>query len=442
MNINTRSGPLNQEKVSSKACYMLFFSALVISMGIQFVLAFANHGDADVLTFNYVWATTPIQSIFHIYDIPSLDYPPLFPVALRLLRPLLLSFPETLPRFLLMKCIPIAGTGLLGFILVKFSKRHNADNLLLVAFICFFTLLNPAIIFNASIWGQVDVLLILLLVVSFTSLFEGKPYLACLYFAVGCLTKLQFCYFAIPFVIVLFLLFPLAKALKALLACLVIGVTAWLPFILASENIMLPFDVYLGGSGKYQYLNLQALNLYGIWTIFGADSSAKILGLMNGNSINLLVLLIATLLFSFLAFKSKKEPQRIFLALGALINVIFIFSTQQHERYQIPIIGFLILAMIYSERNSDFWMLQFYTVITYINQVFAYYGGYFSEVSPRWFENIFHICAGVNLLVSVFFIIYAFHPDLLKPLGSIAKVSVSNGTGNLPTETLRPESEL
>lgn len=46
---------------------MILIFSLVFSGLFQVVLAFSNQGVADVMTFNYVWATTPIDNIFHLY---------------------------------------------------------------------------------------------------------------------------------------------------------------------------------------------------------------------------------------------------------------------------------------------------------------------------------------------------------------------------------------
>lgn len=93
---------------------MILIFSLVFSGLFQVVLAFSNQGVADVMTFNYVWATTPIDNIFHLYSIPSLDYPPLVPVLFRLITPVLQYFSASASTFLLMKLFPIAFNLILG----------------------------------------------------------------------------------------------------------------------------------------------------------------------------------------------------------------------------------------------------------------------------------------------------------------------------------------
>lgn len=47
---------------------MILIFSLVFSGLFQVVLAFSNQGVADVMTFNYVWATTPID--IYIQSLP------------------------------------------------------------------------------------------------------------------------------------------------------------------------------------------------------------------------------------------------------------------------------------------------------------------------------------------------------------------------------------
>lgn len=401
----------------------LLVVALLFSLIFQFVIAFANHGEEDVLTFNYVWATDHIQNIFHIYDISSLDYPPLFPVLLRLFNPLLLAFPQTLPVFLIMKFIPITGLALLGVAVARASRKYNSSNIFYFeALVLFSTVFNPVLIFNAAVWGQIDSLLVLLLFLTFFNLLDDHPYLAAIFFAIGCLTKLQFCYFAVPFVAALFIYYKWKIGTRALLTGMTVGVAGWLPFIIGSSDVMLPLKIYLGGSGKYQFMNLQAFNLYGSWTIFGVDSSKASLGFFNGNVINMLVLLISSLCVSIALVLIRKNNRLVSLSLAAYLTLIFIFSMQQHERYQIPVIAFLLLAVLVEFHEQDSIFLIGFSLMTFVNEVFAYYGGYFTEVSPKWFNILFQGFSILNVMLSIAFCVYvvreisisAFNPKSIQ----------------------------
>lgn len=135
---------------------MILIFSLVFSGLFQVVLAFSNQGVADVMTFNYVWATTPIDNIFHLYSIPSLDYPPLVPVLFRLITPVLQYFSASASTFLLMKLFPIAFNLILGIavyvIVDKKQPLSDMDKALAVVVATF----SPTLLFNAAIWGQFD----------------------------------------------------------------------------------------------------------------------------------------------------------------------------------------------------------------------------------------------------------------------------------------------
>ena len=119
---------------------------------------------------------------------------------------------------------------------------------------------SPTLLFNAAIWGQFDGLLVLLLFLCFYSVSTKRIYWASAFYAIGCLTKLQFCYFIFPFAAIVILFYPLRKIVIATLEGLAIGLLGWLPFMVVSGP-SLPLRIYLGGSGKYPFLNLSALIL-------------------------------------------------------------------------------------------------------------------------------------------------------------------------------------
>ena len=129
---------------------MILIFSLVFSGLFQVVLAFSNQGVADVMTFNYVWATTPIDNIFHLYSIPSLDYPPLVPVLFRLITPVLQYFSASASTFLLMKLFPIAFNLILGIavyvIVDKKQPLSDMDKALAVVVATF----SPTLLFNAA----------------------------------------------------------------------------------------------------------------------------------------------------------------------------------------------------------------------------------------------------------------------------------------------------
>lgn len=390
---------------------------LIFSMLIQAVISFAFQGTADVMNFNYVWATAPVKNVFHIYDIQILDYPPLIPMLLRLFQPILL-FAGAKPAllFFTLKFLPLLSNFFLGVFcsyLMRKSQRDESQFLALV-----FSILNPVFILNAVVWGQFDSLLVLLLLMCFWFAIERNYILAAIFFALGCLTKLQFCYFVVPFAVVLFTLVGWKKATKGLLSGLLVGGIVWFPFMVAERSLLLPLNIYFGGSSKWPYINMGAFNVWGIVMQFSSPDAARhnvALGL-NGNQINYLIILLATC-FTVVSFVLNREllqsrPRLIALITALYTNTIFMLSTQQHERYQIPILAFLILATCLEMRRFDIYFLFIFSCFTFLNEVFSYFGGQLDGVSHRGYTFGFHMFALLDVLVSIVFAVYVIYEIL------------------------------
>lgn len=390
---------------------MILIFSLVFSGLFQVVLAFSNQGVADVMTFNYVWATTPIDNIFHLYSIPSLDYPPLVPVLFRLITPVLQYFSASASTFLLMKLFPIAFNLILGIavyvIVDKKQPLSDMDKALAVVVATF----SPTLLFNAAIWGQFDGLLVLLLFLCFYSVSTKRIYWASAFYAIGCLTKLQFCYFIFPFAAIVILFYPLRKIVIATLEGLAIGLLGWLPFMVVSGP-SLPLRIYLGGSGKYPFLNLSAFNTWGIFVRFGVNLQEVDFPFgLDAGKINIAIILICALITAILIAYIKRTvgclDVRILTLLVCLFyNTVFIISTQQHERYQIPVIAFLLIAVCVGNKLPDRLYLLAFTALTFLNEVMAYHAGLISEVSQFWFNTLFKILSFLDVVLSVIFTVY------------------------------------
>ena len=78
------------------------------------------------------------------------------------------------------------GTAILIYIFV----RKKSSFKLALAATAFYTF-NPAVIYNAAVWGQFDAIYTFFLVLSLMLALKSKPYLSAVAFAIGLLTKPQ-----------------------------------------------------------------------------------------------------------------------------------------------------------------------------------------------------------------------------------------------------------
>lgn len=174
----------------------------------------------------------------------------------------------------------------------------------------------------------------------------------------------------------------------------------------------LPLRIYLGGSGKYPFLNLSAFNTWGIFVRFGVNLQEVDFPFgLDAGKINIAIILICALITAILIAYIKRTvgclDVRILTLLVCLFyNTVFIISTQQHERYQIPVIAFLLIAVCVGNKLPDRLYLLAFTALTFLNEVMAYHAGLISEVSQFWFNTLFKTLSFLDVVLSVIFTVY------------------------------------
>lgn len=362
---------------------LLFALLFRISVGLLYYNTFD-------LQWYRTWALSIQNGFFDCYarlmDVQNgLDYPPAY---LFLLYPLgklytLLDLRDyAMYDMIAMKAWPILfdvlTAGLLYFVCRRESEKLGVLAAALWA-------LNPSTIFNCSNWGQTDCIMIFLLVVAFYQAERERPFSASVLFAVACLTKMQTLYFT-P-VLFLFLLrrYRLPKTLACVGAALATGVAAFVPFIIGGwrlqgwESLLTPFNVYLGGLGKYPYAALNTYNIYGIFNLNWVRDSLSIAGgvmdsdlgfAVGGLTLQHLSLLLTAGSLALLCWVMLKGRREHSLWLGSFLfmQCIFMLTTRMHERYEIAVLPFALLLFL---RLRDFrWLWQYLllSAVTFINQ--------------------------------------------------------------------------
>ena len=165
----------------------------------------------------------------------------------------------------------LATAGLIYFFVRKQSSFKIAlTSTALYAF-------NPAVIFNAAVWGQYDAIYTFFLVLSLMLALKSKPKLSAVVFAIAILTKPQGIALA-PLII--YLIFR-KNGMKNLL----ISVAAFAATVFV---VILPFEwsnpvtflskIYFGAYSGYQYTSINAFNLWGLFGLWQPDGNLYILG--------------------------------------------------------------------------------------------------------------------------------------------------------------------
>ena len=234
-----------------------------------------------------------------------------------------------------------------GYIIFKTSKkRFNENTSLLLSGIY---MLNPAIILNSSLWGQVDSVYTLGIILTLLMLSEKKLIASFFIFAVCVFIKPQSLIFT-PVLIfsvideaVLKLDFKrLGKLILGAFGAVFLMVLMALPFGLL--NVL---EQYISTISSYPHLTVNAFNLWGAlgqnWTELTPYFSIL--------SSGFIVIIVA---LSVRVFFYNKGKERYFMTAAFLCFSTFMLSVKMHDRYAFPAIAMLLLTFLFSKRKDIF----------------------------------------------------------------------------------------
>jgi Gpi18-like mannosyltransferase len=223
---------------------------------------------------------------------------------------------------------------------------------------------NPAVIFNAAVWGQYDAIYTFFLVVSLMLALKSKPKLSAVAFALAILTKPQ----GIALAPLLIYLIFRKNGIKNLLIS--VGAFAATVFV-----VILPFEwtnpvtflskIYFGAYSGYQYTSINAFNLWGIFGLWQSDGGLNILGwvLFGGFSVFAVYVLHKR-------FSVSGEWLAVFVAF-MLFFAFFMLPTRIHERYLFPAISMLASMFPFIKKARPLYVVLTGTLL--VNQAYVLY---------------------------------------------------------------------
>jgi Gpi18-like mannosyltransferase len=297
-------------------------------------------------------------------------------------------------------------------------KKGVKEKLALMASLLF--LINPFVIYNSSVWGQLDSTYTLFVLLSFIFLDRKKPFLASGLMALSFLTKLQ----GIIFLPLLFFLilkqFGIKKLCFSFLIFLVTIFAILVPFLINQVSPILIFQkTWLTSWNQDHFVSLNSFNFWWLpqlifFNALYSDIFVPDLPLLSNtgslwNFINLkfLGLLFFLLFYGLILLKNKKN---IFLLASLAALNFFMTPTAIHERYIFPFFALfpIFLAQAWPKQKKYFWPYLILSLTCFLNLVFAIIVD--STVAVRIF--IFQLSPFLSL-VNISFFIYLFY-DLLR----------------------------
>ncbi len=293
------------------------------------------------------------------------DYPPgylylLYPIAL--LRSFFgLGFESPL-YLILLKLPAIICDILCGITIYKFAGKNSKTGFWAGAFF----VLNPMVWLNSCMWGQVDSVFTLFILLALILLYERKYVGSALIYAVTLLIKPQA---VIVFPIYLFNIIELAcekkaEGIKTAAVSAAGGALLFFALVLPFSKDFNPlwiFELYAGTLSSYEYATLNTPNLYGLFGGNGISIYEEFFGLTFNAWSVIFIMLICVL--SAVIYFGKKEERPVFEASAFLVTGMYVLSAKMHERYFYPALALLLVIYILREKKI---ILLFYAVFTFV----------------------------------------------------------------------------
>jgi len=252
-------------------------------------------------------------------------------------------------------------TGIIFFILksCRASPIHFHTSLLL-------TVLNPAILFNGPIWGQIDILPVVPVIIGLLAGISARYKIyAFPFYTLGLLTKFQMIAFAPVFGVLFFLDYK--THLKAVGLCLLVILVAFLPYIFTHHFFSAIKLAYIDVLHQYGTTTMGASNIWILLTgnaapdsiiLFGVDSSSPLAIIFKAKHFGM-ISFSCVCLCVFIQGVSNLRARKYTQTSSILINDILFYAVicsmafftllpAMHERYLLPAV---ITSLVYFAVN-------------------------------------------------------------------------------------------
>lgn len=236
--------------------------------------------------------------------------------------------------YILLKLPSIIAEIFLGILVYKILGKPQKWALVASSFI----LLNPAFIINSSIWGQIDGLFCLMLVLSVYFLTQKKIIYSSSLLGLSFLIKPQAIILSPVFALFIIKNFSVKNILQLTIPAIVTIFLLSLPFFTTKPIFGIP-QLFLKMISDYSYTSLNAYNLWGIVGFWIPDNE-----IWHGFTYQIWgYILFFFYWLSVLYFYLKGKLTIYSLATLATLSFFFL-PTRVHERYLYPALVFLIIV--------------------------------------------------------------------------------------------------
>ncbi len=344
----------------------------VIGISLRLVLAAIEPGYATDMQCWRSWASR-VASVLppQFYsDTYFCDYPPGY---LWILWPLGWLSDAPMPLQTILFKLPAIVTDMIcGLIIYNVARRRQLPPRT-ASFFLFLYVINPAIFVNSAVWGQVDSLFTLFLLLSCLNLAEEKYPKSAIWLAIAIAFKPQ-----ALLVTPIYALVAISKCkepgfMRLLLKTIGAGLLTFLiivfPFTIGKEPLFI-CKLYFGTLSSYPYASLNAFNLFTLLGANGVSQNAQFAGLSYGTWGT--IGMVLSILVSLYLFRKGNDKSRFFYTAALLLCGVFTFGAKMHERYLFPALILFFAAYLY-RRDKRILLLSFvFSALHFINVAYLY----------------------------------------------------------------------
>lgn len=346
------------------------------------------------------------------------DYMPGYINVLWLLRKIQLFFPGFPVEILYKLPANLSDLGISVLIFYALRKITNKKAAIVSSLVYFF---NPASLSNSALWGQVDSVNVLAILLSILFVVRGNYMTSGAFASIAFMIKPQ-SVVIFPIVGVLSLRNILRRerkfSLEAFMPCIkfvaISIITTYIiiitPYIYGDlknlssifiEPVSFAQDRFFTSYNQYKYASLNAFNFWGTVAMWKSDEIEffNITYQRWGMAIfSLIYFVIIGLLLRFEMIRKADESgeflYRVFQAATLILLALFLFVTRAHERHLLPTIVFFSLIAY------RFWIYRIFyfliSIVYVINMTYAYV-----KLQSKWFS----VSAINSFIPDLFFIL-------------------------------------
>lgn len=262
-----------------------------------------------------------------------------------------------------------------GYLIYKVARRRMPSGIstLCAALYVF----NPAVMINSAVWGQVDSVYVLFLVLMMYFIMEKKLPCAYVVFGIGIIIKPQMTFFT-PILIwaIVEQVFLEKFTKKKFLTNLGWGLFA----IALMFGLALPFGLskvipqFVDTVSSYPYASV---NAYNFWTMIGRNWGSQLdafffLPASGWGTIAIITMVVLTF---YLFYKTRADKSRYYVYASFLMAGVFLFSVRMHERYMYPVMVLLLFAFVLKPVKELMYAYIGFSVVQFLNvgHVLYYY---------------------------------------------------------------------